>query len=327
MIEVFNEQKRCPRCKSSRVKFYGKTKQLKQRFRCSECLKTFIWKAPHNKIYRRRHWFKIWVTENYSVRQISRQSGYSEFKIKQIKNHWLAKKPPEINDLSRVKYIIYDATYFHKDGCLINIMNARSCRVIAQMYVNRESFKDVYPWFLHLKNDKGLNPEHVTMDGERSIIRALKLAWPGVKLQRCLYHIEHEGLRWLRTYPKTEAGKELRAILRTLSSIKTIKERDNFIAGFRNWLGKYKNFVLSLPRSTIAFKDLQRTIVLISNALPDMFRYLTDQHIHKTTNAVEGFHSRLKTDYQRHRGLTRKHRINYIYWYCYLKNNKNSNTF
>lgn len=196
--------------------------------------------------------------------------------------------------------------------------------MIAQTYVNRESFKDVYPWFLHLKQ-KGLNPGYVTMDGERSIIKALKLSWPRIKLQRCLYHIEHEGMRWLRTYPKTEAGKDLRRILRTLSSIKTIKERNYFIRSYRSWLSEYKNFVISLPRATIAFKDLKRTIVLINNALPDMFRYLKDRHIYATTNALEGFHSRLKTDYQRHRGLTRKNRIHYIKWYCYFKNNKNSN--
>jgi transposase-like protein len=252
-------------------------------------------------------------------------SGYSHFKLKQIKNYWLQQPPPEEYDYQDVEYVIYDATYFHKDGCLINIMNAEGQSMIAQTYVNRESFKDVYPWFLHLKQ-KGLNPEYVTMDGERSIIKALKLSWPGIKLQRCLYHIQHEGMRWLRSYPKTVAGRELRLILMRLSSINTIKERNRFISDYHNWLTQYKNFVISLPRATIAFKDLQRTIVLINNALPDMFRYLKDSYIHATTNALEGFHSRLKTDYQRHRGLTRKHRIQYIRWYCYFKNKRNSNT-
>ena len=204
-------------------------------------------------------------------------------------------------------------------------MNAKDQNIVAHIYVNRESFKDVYPWFVHLKH-QGLKPLYVTMDGERSIIRALKLVWPKIRLQRCLYHIQHEGMRWLRTYPKTEAGRNLRFILAKLSSIKTIKERDLFIYDYRDWLTKYRNFVMSLPRSTIAFKDLQRTIVLINNALPDMFYYFANTYVHSTTNALEGFHSRLKTDYQRHRGLTRQHRIQYINWYCYFKNKKNSNT-
>ena len=215
--------------------------------------------------------------------------------------------------------MIYDATYFHKDGCLLNLMDAVDQRIIAHIYVPREGFKYAYKWFMSLKY-QGLNPVFITTDGERSIIRAINLVWPGVKLQRCLYHLQHEGMRWLRTYPKTVAGKELRTILSKLSTIKTSQERDTFIQAYLNWVQKYEAFVLSLPRTEVACKDLRRTMVLINNALPDMFYYLSNNTVHSTTNALEGFHSRLKTDYQRHRGLTKAHRIKYIQWYCYYKN-------
>ena len=124
--------------------------------------------------------------------------------------------------------MIYDATYFHKDGCLLNLMNTVDQKIIAHIYVQKESFKDAYAWFLSLKH-QGLSPSFITTDGERSVIRAMKLVWPGIKLQRCLYHLQHEGMRWLRTYPKTYAGKDLRAILSMLSRVKTLKERDAFI--------------------------------------------------------------------------------------------------
>lgn len=201
----------------------------------------------------------------------------------------------------------------------MNLMSATDQKIIAHIFVKKESFKEAYPWFISLKN-LGLNPEFITTDGERSIIRAIKLVWPGVKLQRCLYHIQREGMRWLRTYPKTEAGKDLRIILLKLSRIRTRQERDTFIYKYRAWVEKYKEFVLSLPRTTIAFKDLKRTMVLINNALPDMFYFLENGYVHSTTNALEGFHSRLKSDYQRHRGLTKEHRTQYIRWYCYFKN-------
>jgi hypothetical protein len=67
-------------------------------------------------------------------------------------------------------------------------------------------------------------------------------------------------------------------------------------------------------------------MVLINNALPDMFYYLHDKYVHSTTNALEGFHSRLKADYQRHRGLTKEHRIQYIHWYCYYNDGIKINT-
>jgi transposase-like protein len=218
--------------------------------------------------------------------------------------------------------VVYDGTYFHKDGCLLNLMNAVDQKIIAHIYVQKESFRDAYSWFINLKH-QGLNPVYITTDGERSIMRAMKLVWPGAKLQRCLYHLQHEGMRWLRTYPKTEAGKELRAILSKLSRIKTIKERDAFVQAYLGWVSKHGESVRSLPHTTIASKDLRRTMVLINNALPDMFYYLENNCVHSTTNALEGFHSRLKADYRRHRGLTKEHRIQYINWYCYYENRSN----
>ncbi len=80
------------------------------------------------------------------------------------------------------------------------------------------------------------------------------------------------------------------------------------------------NIVLALPHTLVAYKDLKRTMVLLNHALADMFYYLEDPQIHSTTNALEGFHSRLKADYQRHRGLSPKHKIGFIDWYCYFKN-------
>jgi hypothetical protein len=55
--------------------------------------------------------------------------------------------------------------------------------------------------------------------------------------------------------------------------------------------------------------------------LPDMFHFLEDSNIYSTTNPLEGFHSRLKSDYQRHRGLSRQHKIQFFHWYCYFKDN------
>jgi transposase-like protein len=260
--------------------------------------------------------------ENYSIRQLSKISGYSGITLTRIKDYWLEQSPKETYDYSKMHYLIFDATYFHKDGCLLNLMEAPRQRIIAHQYVNKESFKEAYPWFLSLKQ-QGLDPWYITTDGERSVLRAMRLVWPQARLQRCLYHLQHEGMRWLRSYPKTEAGKKLRELLSRLSWIKSISERDTFIREYGEWLGKHEDFVKALPKTTVAYKDLKRTIVLINNALPDMFYYLEDRQVHSTTNTLEGFHSRLKADYQRHRGLTKEHRISYIYWYCYFKNKAN----
>ena len=261
----------------------------------------------------------MWVMESYSIRQLSNISGYHRITLTRIKDYWLEQSPKEVFNYSEMLYLVFDATYFRKDGCLLNLMEAASQRIIAQLYVKKESFKEAYPWFMSLKQ-QGLTPQYITTDGERSVLRAMRRVWPQARLQRCLYHLQHEGMRWLRSYPKTDAGKELRRLLSRLSWIKNSSERDAFIREYVEWLKQYEDTVKALPKTTVAYKDLKRTIVLINNALPYMFYYLEDPQVHSTTNALEGFHSRLKADYRRHRGLTKEHRISYINWYCYFKN-------
>lgn len=218
--------------------------------------------------------------------------------------------------------MIYDGTYFHKDDCFIVLMNAQNQKTISNAHAKKEGYKVAHTWFLGLKN-KGLNPRYVTMDGERGVMRAAKEVWPNVTIQRCLYHIQSQGMSWLRTYPKTEAGRDLRCLLSTLCSIQSVKERNIFVEQFYQWLEHYHSFIASLPTNQVAFKDLRRTASLIEHALPDMFHYLDDPNIHKTSNALESYFSRLKADYQRHRGLTQEHKIQYLKWYCYYKNGLN----
>ncbi|MFC1947285.1 transposase, partial [Chloroflexota bacterium] len=207
---------------------------------------------------------------------MSQLSGYSASTLKRLKNYWLDKVPEHGINLEKVRYMVFDATYFHKDGCMLNLMDAMNQKIIGTTYVNKESFRDAYPWFVSLKK-RGSAPKYITTDGHRAILRAIRMVWPQARLQRCLYHIQHEGMRWLRTYPKTEAGKDLRGILSRLSRIKTFEERDCFLQSYSDWLRKYQDFVESLPKTTVSYKDLKRTVVLINNAIPDMFYYLQDQ--------------------------------------------------
>lgn len=205
-------------------------------------------------------------------------------------------------------------------------MNVPNQSISDYIHTSKEGYKNLLPWFQQLKAN-GLHPLIITMDGERSVIRAIRDVWPQTKIQRCLYHIQREGLRWLRTFPKTQAGRELRAILSALASVKSFADRDAFLQLFHAWINAHYVSIKALPNSTIAFKDLKKTVTLIKNALPDMFHYLDDSNVPSTTNALEGFFSRLKSDYQRHRGLSPQHRMSYLNWYCHLKNNAASTNF
>ena len=165
-------------------------------------------------------------------------SGYSHSKIKRIIYYWLDQKPEERFNYENYKYILFDGTYFHKDGCLILIMEGIGQKIIFNQYVDRESYKSILPHLFRLK-DEGLSPSYLSVDGHLAIMRAFKEVWPQLTIQRCLYHIQREGMRWLRSRPKTEAGKELRFLLSQLHKIKTEKDQDDYVNYYKSWLDRY----------------------------------------------------------------------------------------
>ncbi|MCG6536363.1 MAG: transposase [Syntrophales bacterium LBB04] len=198
-------------------------------------------------------------------------------------------------------------------------MNASQSIVIANTYAFKEGSRSVWSWFKDLKS-KGLNPIAITMDGERGVIQAIRKIWPDVKIQRCLYHIQMQALIWLREHPKTEAAQQLKSLLESVCYIKSINERNKFIKAYKHWLNKHIGFIRALPTTQRAYLDLKKATALINNALKDMFHYLFDPNIPHTTNKLESFYSRLKPHYWAHRGLTHKHKLQYLQWYSYLKN-------
>lgn len=194
-------------------------------------------------------------------------------------------------------------------------------QAISDRYCVRENYATAHSIFKEL-SDKQVNPIAITTDGNTSVIRAIKKIWPNTITQRCLVHIQRQGLSWLRKYPKSQAARDLRLLLLTVTNIKNHKQKKIFIDNFNRWEKRYGRFVLSLPSSDKVYGDLQRTRSLIIHALPNMFHYLEDSNIAPTTNKIEGYFSRLKELYRRHRGLSKKHRGNYFKWYIYFKNIK-----
>lgn len=299
---------------------FGKSSNNKQRFKCQLCHKTFIWKELKNKKNKEQHWFKVWINEGYCVRQISQISGYSVEKIKLIKNYWLSQEPKCLKiDLSKVKYLAFDGTYFHKDGCLIVLFDIINKKYLYYEYVKKENYFSVLEMCKNLKAN-GLNPIAITVDGHQQVIRAFCETWGNIIVQRCLFHIRLQGQMWLRKNPRTDAGKFLKAILSELMNVKNNDKKNNWINRYFAWQEKYRQEILSLSKTSIAATDLRRAMSLINNALPDMFHFIKDQKIASTTNLLENYFSQLKHKYRSHRGLKEPHKIAYLKWFCYYKN-------
>lgn len=170
--------------------------------------------------------------------------------------------------------------------------------------------------------------ESVTCDGHKAALKAIRLAVPDVTLQRYLVHIQRMCLLSLTRYPNHISGIELRGIVLMLLKIKTPNDRLQWSRKLQAWYRKHKEYLNEKTyhpetgRYWYTHKMLRRAYFTIKRALPNMFHYISNPTIPKTTNGIEGFFSHLKNHLDMHRGLTIHHRVDFIKWYIFFSNQK-----
>jgi len=231
--------------------------------------------------------------------------------------YWLLNPPSESKDLSGHRYLILDGTSLEKRRGIFAVMDAESFSVLYGTPDISEGPSDLLPFCISLAQ-RGLYPKSATVDGNPHLIKILRLLWPEIIIQRCLVHIQRQGLMWCRRNPKRTDAKHLRKLFLQMMSIHNHTERDCFLTRVNEWEQLYGHRVASLPEAGWVFSDLKRARSMLLSALPDMFHYLYDPDIPKSTNGLEGYFARLKQKYWQHRGLVQRHRSLYFRWYLCL---------
>lgn len=221
--------------------------------------------------------------------------------------------------------LLIDGTYFRDDLCLILYRD------------NTIKFTQLYrittgEWYDEMKEDLqnlltlGIQIESITCDGHKALLKAIKKVCKQVKVQRCLVHIQRMCRVWLTQHPKSEAGNELRKIVSQLHLITTPLQRDYWIVSLVRWQERFASFINEKSYQPITHrywykhKLVRRSFTVIKRALPEMFHYLDNPRIPKSTNGLESFFGHLKGHLNIHRGLTLEHRKNFIIWYLVLRN-------
>lgn len=247
-------------------------------------------------------------------------SKHKSRKLHYINNHWINHTPPLNKDkINRCQYGIFDGTYLGRPDSIVILMNAKDHTVVKCSYPVRESSIAQVKTFLLPLKEKGLSLLSVTVDGNPHVIRVFRELWPGITIQRCLVHIQRQGLMWCRAQPGMKLAKELRDLFLRVTYIRTEQEKELFIDDLLNWEERYGDTVNKFPSDHKVLSDLKRARSMVLKALPDMFHYLNDENIPFSTNGLEGYFSRVKWAYRNHRGMAKHKRSNYFKWYSYLK--------
>jgi len=290
----------------------------KQRWFCHQCHRSFLWKNSSNKYVRQFVWFKHWIVDGYTFRQLADQSGHSISTIRRIIEYWLQQSPPENHELYTIcSSAIIDGSFIKRRKGVLAIMDADRHNIVYGSYNISEGPRDLRTLFRSLVQ-RGLSLRCATIDGNPPMSLALQNQWPGIVLQRCLIHIQRQGLRWCRRNPKRTDAQHLRELFLEVTNIHTATQRDLFLDKLKAWEQRYGFRIAVTPERGYVFSDLKRARSMLLAALPNMFHYLSDPSIKRSTNALEGYFARLKQRYREHRGLARDKRDSYFRWYFSL---------
>ena len=271
------------------------------------------------------HWFKQWMIEGYSVRQLSNISKLSTSTLNRCIWYWLNHPPECVYSLTTVRHLICDGTFLEHRTGIYAVMNADTKQLVYAAYDIPEGAHTL-PIVYRRLAAAGLSPHSATVDGNPQQIKYLRLVWPSIKLQRCIVHVQRQGLSWCRRTPKRTDAKHLREIFLRICAVKTSTQARRFITDIATWEQRFGAAIDQWSDRGWVFSDLLRARSMVLKALPDLFHFVTNNHIPSSTNTLESYFSRLKEHYRHHRGLATHQRDAYFKWYFYLVPGKNSNT-
>lgn len=203
-------------------------------------------------------------------------------------------------------------------------------KVVFWTFVERETYSSWLACLSALKNQ----PTVIVCDGQKGMLKAIKELFPRVIIQRCQFHILQRNRQLLTNNPETPAGIEFKKIVDEIPKILTKNELKFWLEKYLVWRKKYdsffkektyyefdtqyiyKNFIKGKRPWFYTHQKLRGAVFQIKKAFPNLFCYLNDPNIPKTTNHVEGgINSQLKLSLRLHRGLSvkkRKYLISYF---------------
>lgn len=148
--------------------------------------------------------------------------------------------------------------------------------------------------------------------------------------QRCLVHTQLQCQSFLTRRPKTEAGRNLLELVHLLNQVESFYHRNILFL----WLKRFEERFLHVIKERTYSEDgknwwythkyLRRTFLILKNNWDHLFKFIDYPYLVKDTNRLEGIFSQLDNSLGRHRGLSRRNRANFLYWFFFLKRFPNS---
>lgn len=265
------------------------------------------------------------MIERLTLRYLAAEMKVSKRTVQRKFTSYLNNVPLFNIKQNKEAYIVIDGTYFTGNLCLILYYDSHIRYTQLYRFTDKERYSEIAEDLQNLMH-LGIEIKAITCDGHKSILKAIAQVLPNVTLQRCLVHIHRESNIWLRKRPVNHVSIELKNIVNTLFIVKTSNDvlewKKNFVDWFERHLYYINEKVVNeeTQRWWYKHKDLRRAAIMIKKALPNMFHFIDNPSIPKSTNNIESYFGHLKDTLSIHRGLSHQHKKAFILWYLHYKN-------
>ncbi len=255
---------------------------------------------------------------------LAEESGYSKSKLQRIFRAYLSSPPTFVIQQKLRLYLIIDGTYFTEGLCLILYYDSKLKYSLLYRFSSNEFYREIKEDLENLRK-LGIDIAAVTCDGKKAILKAVEKVYPAATIQRCRVHVQRMVRLWLTRRPRLQASKELRYLIGLLHHIRGIVEQHMWIIAFEQWYKRHQPLIEEkvLHKATgrwwYKHRQLRGSAIMVKKALANMFHFIGDKDIPKSTNALDSYFGHLKLNLNVHRGLSKQHRQAFILWYLHLK--------
>lgn len=311
MLNYRSYEKKCCKLCGSTLQKWGKNKSGSSRYRCPQCGKSVTRNRDdlsvinHQKIYEEWLFSKLTLSDfalKYQVTRRTLDNWFSPFRTKEIDP--ITVENPDQTFIIDGYYLQYAAT--------VLVAQTPSNQVVGWSFTYAENFTTWLEFF----NTISAFPNVIVCDGQKGMLKAIKLRWPGVIIQRCQFHVIHQVNILLTKNPETLAAQRFKLLVGDISVVKRESDFRLWLLEYRSW---YQQYISFLKQRT--YQDFQTPTGRrkwhythghlhsahshLKNALPNLFQYLKHPNIPNTSNRIEGgVNAQIQRHIDHHRGTT-----------------------
>lgn len=270
-----------------------------QLYKCMACGRQFRGKKYLDK----QDLWECYLQGKQTIRELAVANGVSESSIKRLlREVTVVWRNPVCHGHGVIQM---DATYFGRNCGVLVVLEAASRRPLYLKHIAHERTSDYAEAIAWIKRD-GYVVDGIVIDGMQTLFSLFE----GYNVQMCQYHMCAIVRRKLTGNPRLPAGRELKALMATL----TTSDRDSFTIAFEAWTVKWDSFLKERTvnpetgKTSYTHRRLRSAMASIRFYLPYLFTWLKVDGMPNTNNRLEGIFTDLKRNINNHSGMSHRNR-------------------